>query len=84
MNILARGLIGLLTKTGKKFDPFFDPPGDVFGQKGGQRCKLAWVFGSNVSLALSIDPWTWLVFALKDKNLPLEKRKHIWAKIGQN
>ena len=31
---MARGLIGLLTKTGKKFDPFFDPPGDVFGQKG--------------------------------------------------
>ena len=35
-NILPRGLIGLLTKKAKKiFDPFFDPPGEVFGQKMG-------------------------------------------------
>ena len=35
----------------------FDPPGDVFGQKGGYKLELVGVFGSNVPLlVLLIDP----------------------------
>ena len=45
-------------KNGQKFfDPFFDPPGDFFGQKkGGYWGELGGVFGSNAPLALLIDP----------------------------
>ena len=32
--------------------------------KGGNRGGLGWVFGSNVPLALLIDPWTFLEFPI--------------------
>ena len=57
----------------------------VFGQKKwGYRCELAWVFGSNVPLAVLIDPWKFQVFPITGKNFPSQKPKHFWAKIGQN
>ena len=38
------------------FYPFFDPPGDIFDKKRGYWCVLAGKIGSNVPLALLIDP----------------------------
>ena len=52
----------------------------LFGLQGGARG----VFGSNVPLALLIDPGTWLVDALKEKKSALKRPKHFSAKIGQN
>ena len=45
----------------------------------GQRCELAWVFGSNVPLALLIDPWTFHVDVLTGKKVWSEKPKHFWS-----
>ena len=50
----------------------------------GYSWELTGVFGSNVPLALLIDPLAWLMFPLTGKNFPLLKLMHIWAQIGQN
>ena len=50
----------------------------------GYSWELTGVFGSNVPLALLIDPLAWLMFPLTGKNFPLQKLMHIWAQIGQN
>ena len=71
----------------KKIDPFLDPRAVTvqarFGPNFGVirvtfwfKCSL-----SNARLALLIDPWTWLVVALKGKKCA-KKTKLIWAKIG--
>ena len=41
--------------------------------------EVAALFGSNVLLALLINPWKFQVFADKGKKLPTEKPKHIWV-----
>ena len=66
------------------FYPFLDPPRDVFGQKTGYRCELAWFFCSNILPALLIHSWKFHVDVLKGKKVCSEKPKHFWAKIGQN
>ena len=57
------------------------PKIDVFGQEMGFKVG---VFGSNVPLAVLIDPRKFQVFPHTGKNFPTQKPKHFWAKIGQN
>ena len=51
------------------FYPFLDPPRDVFGQKTGYRCELAWFICSNIPPALLIHSWKFHVDVLKGKSL---------------
>ena len=85
-NIFPRGSIGLLTKMGKTnlWPIYFISRGTFLAKNGDYRWELVGVFGSNVLLALLIDPWKWPKFPDNIKHFLREKSKHIWAKIGQN
>ena len=75
-------LICLLTKMATR--NFLTPQRKFVAKKWGYRWELAVVFGSNIPLALLIDPWKFHVDVLKGKKVCSEKPTHIWAKIGQN